>query len=99
MSEESEVVRFPRDAVAPIFYPVYVTTNENYRRSLEDRSWKLAPIVWGLVEGGPQVTWERAACDKNYREQTAKCIATCELMVRLLDVITSPIARHDHKEL
>ena len=96
MIDDTEVVvRFPKSATQQIFYPTYVTSDEGYRNSLRDRSWKLAPTIWCLVEGGPPITWEQAATDKRYADQTARCVATCELMIRLLDVITSPIAQHD----
>lgn len=101
MADKEQVVKFPKNPTAPIFYPTYVTTNEGYRHSLADRSWKLAPTIWSLVEGGPQITWEQAATDKNHKDQVARCIAVCELMIRILDVVTSPTACHDtyHEEL
>lgn len=95
MADDAEVIVFPKNAAQQIFYPTYVTTDEAYRHSLRDRSWKLAPTLWALVEGGPQITWEKAATDKRYADQTARCVATAELVIRLLDVITSPVALHD----
>ena len=86
-----EVRPFPEAAIKRAA-PIFVDFDIGYRNSLWDRAHRLAPVIWAMTDPAPSLTWEQAIQEPKMAEAMAKCIATAELCVRLVDVINLPIA-------
>lgn len=87
----ADPIEFPKSAIRQIAPSIFVDFDEPYRHSLRDRAHRLAPVLWGMAERPVEITWEQAIQEPRLKEAMAKCLATAEMVIRLVDVINSPL--------
>ena len=90
---DSPIIEFPKSAIRQVAPSITVDFDIGYRHSLRDRAHKLAPILWELTERPNSITWSAAIQEPKLAEAMAKCLATAEMVIRLVDVINSPLGR------
>jgi len=88
-----EVIQFPKSSIRQIAPTLVVDWNLDYRKSLRDRAFQLAPHVWMATSPPPPIDWNAANREPKMEDVRARCLATCEMIVRLIDVTTSPLGR------
>ena len=88
-----EVVQFPKSSIRQVAPTLVVDWDIDYRKSLRDRAFQLAPHVWMATSPPPRIDWNEANRDPKMQDNVARCLATCEMIVRLIDVINSPIGQ------
>lgn len=84
IEQSAEVVRLIR----PIQF-LMPFDDEAYRKSLRDRAHQLAPYLWLATNPPPHELWNDAIQDPRLAADMARCLATAELCVRIVDVICS----------
>jgi hypothetical protein len=88
-----EVVQFPVSSIRQIAPTLVIDWDIDYRRSLRDRAHMIAPVIWMASSPPPRMDWSEANREPTMADARARCLAACELIVRMIDVMLSPVGQ------